>query len=165
MTRSVRPLAPPSSLLCSALVVTRADRSLLFHVRFDGVAVEEALRLRKLHASSTTGSKVDKITVVTIGGAKCAETLRTGLAMGAVRTHPLILHGNGGQLVRGLCRRARPVGGRRDGVLSSDDSLLAPQLSPYARPVPPAWLFTGSHEDRTLTWNQSLSSFALFLSG
>jgi electron transfer flavoprotein alpha/beta subunit len=63
----------------------------------DMSAVEEALRLRTKHAKSTTAAKVDKITVVTIGGAKCAETLRTGLAMGAVSTrilHPSLSSGN-----------------------------------------------------------------------
>ncbi|CED82321.1 Electron transfer flavoprotein, beta subunit [Phaffia rhodozyma] len=50
---------------------------------FDEIAVEESLRLRAKHAKSTTGSKVDKITVVTIGPTKSVETLRTALAMGA----------------------------------------------------------------------------------
>lgn len=45
---------------------------------FDEIAVEEAVRLRE-----RLKDKVKSITVVTIGPAKAAETLRTALAMGA----------------------------------------------------------------------------------
>ncbi|KAI9442906.1 electron transfer flavoprotein beta subunit [Lactarius indigo] len=45
---------------------------------FDEIAVEEAVRLRE-----RLKEKVKSITVVTIGPAKAAETLRTALAMGA----------------------------------------------------------------------------------
>lgn len=49
---------------------------------FDEIAVEEALRLR---AKLKDGKdKVEKITAVSVGGAKSVETLRTALAMGAV---------------------------------------------------------------------------------
>jgi electron transfer flavoprotein beta subunit len=45
---------------------------------FDEIAVEEALRLRE-------AGKCDEVIVVSIGVAQCAETIRTGLAMGADR--------------------------------------------------------------------------------
>lgn len=45
---------------------------------FDEIAVEEAVRLRE-----RLKDKVESITVVTLGPAKAAETLRTALAMGA----------------------------------------------------------------------------------
>ena len=45
---------------------------------FDEIAVEEALRLRE-------AGKVSEIIVVSIGPAQAAETIRTGLAMGADR--------------------------------------------------------------------------------
>ena len=45
---------------------------------FDEIAVEEALRLRE-------AGKATEVIVVSIGGAQCAETIRTGLAMGADR--------------------------------------------------------------------------------
>jgi electron transfer flavoprotein beta subunit len=53
---------------------------------FDAIALEEALRLKeKLGALD--------IVVVSIGGAECAEQLRTGLAMGADRA--LLVHAEG----------------------------------------------------------------------
>ncbi|KAG8683194.1 hypothetical protein FRC12_010062 [Ceratobasidium sp. 428] len=45
---------------------------------FDEIAVEEAVRLRE-----KLGSKIEAITVLTIGPTKSQETLRTALAMGA----------------------------------------------------------------------------------
>jgi electron transfer flavoprotein beta subunit len=45
---------------------------------FDEIAVEEAIRLRE-------GGKVSEIVCVSIGAAQAAETIRTGLAMGADR--------------------------------------------------------------------------------
>ena len=45
---------------------------------FDEIAVEEALRLRE-------AGKASEVVVVSIGAAQCAETIRTGLAMGADR--------------------------------------------------------------------------------
>src|SRR5450755_187054 len=45
---------------------------------FDEIAVEEALRLRE-------AGKATEVVVVSIGPAQAAETLRTGLAMGADR--------------------------------------------------------------------------------
>src|SRR6202042_193809 len=45
---------------------------------FDEIAVEEALRLRE-------AGKASEVVVVSIGPAQAAETLRTGLAMGADR--------------------------------------------------------------------------------
>ncbi|HEY4862952.1 MAG TPA: electron transfer flavoprotein subunit beta/FixA family protein [Xanthobacteraceae bacterium] len=45
---------------------------------FDEIAVEEALRLKE-------GGKVTEIVCVSIGAAQAAETIRTGLAMGADR--------------------------------------------------------------------------------
>ena len=45
---------------------------------FDEIAVEEALRLRE-------AGKATEIVVVSIGPAQAAETIRTGLAMGADR--------------------------------------------------------------------------------
>ena len=45
---------------------------------FDEIAVEEALRLKE-------AGKAEEIVVVSIGPAKAAETIRTGLAMGADR--------------------------------------------------------------------------------
>ncbi|QRV92608.1 Electron transfer flavoprotein domain [Ceratobasidium sp. AG-Ba] len=45
---------------------------------FDEIAVEEAVRLRE-----RMGSKIEAITVLTIGPTKSQETLRTALAMGA----------------------------------------------------------------------------------
>ena len=45
---------------------------------FDEIAVEEALRLRE-------AGKATEVIVVSMGGAQCAETIRTGLAMGADR--------------------------------------------------------------------------------
>src|ERR1017187_951516 len=45
---------------------------------FDEIAVEEALRLRE-------AGKASEVVVVSIGPAQAAETLRTGLAMGAAR--------------------------------------------------------------------------------
>ena len=45
---------------------------------FDEIAVEEALRLRE-------AGKASEVIVVSIGPAQAAETLRTGLAMGADR--------------------------------------------------------------------------------
>ncbi|KAI9507241.1 electron transfer flavoprotein beta subunit [Russula earlei] len=45
---------------------------------FDEIAVEEAVRLRE-----RLKDKVESITVVTVGPAKAAETLRTALALGA----------------------------------------------------------------------------------
>lgn len=54
---------------------------------FDEIAVEEALRLRA-KAAKDGAEKVDRITAVTVGGAKSVETLRTALAMGAVSLIP-----------------------------------------------------------------------------
>lgn len=45
---------------------------------FDEIAVEEALRLKE-------AGKAQEVVVVSIGPAQCAETIRTGLAMGADR--------------------------------------------------------------------------------
>jgi electron transfer flavoprotein beta subunit len=45
---------------------------------FDEIAVEEALRLRE-------AGKCEEVIIVSIGVAQCAETIRTGLAMGADR--------------------------------------------------------------------------------
>src|SRR5437763_10309660 len=45
---------------------------------FDEIGVEEALRLRE-------AGKASEVVVVSIGPAQAAETLRTGLAMGADR--------------------------------------------------------------------------------
>src|SRR5881392_4064240 len=45
---------------------------------FDEIAVEEALRLRE-------AGKASEVVVVSIGPAQAAETIRTGLAMGADR--------------------------------------------------------------------------------
>src|SRR6201982_3723020 len=45
---------------------------------FDEIAVEEALRLRE-------AGKATEVVVVSIGPAQAAETIRTGLAMGADR--------------------------------------------------------------------------------
>lgn len=45
---------------------------------FDEIGVEEALRLKE-------AGKADEVIVVSIGPAAAAETLRTGLAMGADR--------------------------------------------------------------------------------
>ena len=45
---------------------------------FDGIAVEEALRLRE-------DGKATEVVVVSIGPAQASETIRTGLAMGADR--------------------------------------------------------------------------------
>ena len=45
---------------------------------FDEIAVEEAVRLKE-------AGKVSEIVVVSLGGKKCEETLRTALAMGADR--------------------------------------------------------------------------------
>src|SRR6478736_1957765 len=45
---------------------------------FDEIAVEEALRLKE-------GGKATEVVVVSIGPAQAAETIRTGLAMGADR--------------------------------------------------------------------------------
>ncbi|MGH8693338.1 MAG: electron transfer flavoprotein subunit beta/FixA family protein, partial [Burkholderiales bacterium] len=45
---------------------------------FDEIAMEEAVRLKEK-------GKVTEIVAVTIGGAKCEETLRTALAFGADR--------------------------------------------------------------------------------
>src|ERR1700757_3814579 len=45
---------------------------------FDEIAMEEAVRLREK-------GKITEIVAVTIGGAKCEETLRTALAFGADR--------------------------------------------------------------------------------
>src|ERR1700681_786103 len=45
---------------------------------FDEIAVEEAIRLRE-------GGKATEIVCVSIGAAQAAETIRTGLAMGADR--------------------------------------------------------------------------------
>src|SRR5512138_1564383 len=45
---------------------------------FDEIAVEEAIRLKE-------AGKASEIVVVSIGPAQAAETLRTGLAMGADR--------------------------------------------------------------------------------
>ena len=45
---------------------------------FDEIAVEEALRQKE-------AGKASEVIVVSIGVAQCAETLRTGLAMGADR--------------------------------------------------------------------------------
>src|ERR1044072_5607844 len=49
---------------------------------FDEIAVEEALRLKE-------AGKATEVVVVSIGPAQAAETLRTGLAMGADRGIPL----------------------------------------------------------------------------
>ena len=49
---------------------------------FDEIAMEEAVRLREK-------GKITEIVAVTIGGAKCEETLRTALAFGTDRAvHP-----------------------------------------------------------------------------
>jgi electron transfer flavoprotein beta subunit len=45
---------------------------------FDEIAVEEAIRLKE-------AGTVDEVVVVSMGEAKCQETIRTGLAMGADR--------------------------------------------------------------------------------
>ena len=45
---------------------------------FDGIAVEEAVRLKE-------AGKVSEIVAVSLGGKKCEDTLRTALAMGADR--------------------------------------------------------------------------------
>ncbi len=45
---------------------------------FDEIAVEEAVRLKE-------SQKADEITLVSIGGEGCKETIRTGLALGADR--------------------------------------------------------------------------------
>lgn len=45
---------------------------------FDEIAVEEAVRLKE-------AGKIDEIVVVSLGGKKCEDTLRTALAMGADR--------------------------------------------------------------------------------
>ena len=57
---------------------------------FDEIAVEEALRIRAAAQKAGGAAKVDKITAVSVGGPKTVETLRTALAMGAVRS-PLSL--------------------------------------------------------------------------
>lgn len=73
---------------------------------FCEIALEEALRLREAgHAK--------EVVVVSMGGPQCAETLRTGLAMGADRAihvsttellHPLTV----AKLLRGLAESEKP---------------------------------------------------------
>ncbi|PYH42001.1 NAPDH-dependent diflavin reductase [Aspergillus saccharolyticus JOP 1030-1] len=52
---------------------------------FDELSVEEAVRLRERHAKKQSPIKVDQILALSAGGPKCADTLRTAMAMGADR--------------------------------------------------------------------------------
>ncbi|OOF92154.1 hypothetical protein ASPCADRAFT_210564 [Aspergillus carbonarius ITEM 5010] len=52
---------------------------------FDEISVEEAIRLRESGAKNQSPMKVDNILALSAGGAKCADTLRTAMAMGADR--------------------------------------------------------------------------------
>ncbi|RAH77347.1 hypothetical protein BO86DRAFT_422430 [Aspergillus japonicus CBS 114.51] len=52
---------------------------------FDELSVEEAVRLRERHTKKQSPIKVDQILALSAGGPKCADTLRTAMAMGADR--------------------------------------------------------------------------------
>ncbi|PYH98996.1 hypothetical protein BO71DRAFT_446863 [Aspergillus ellipticus CBS 707.79] len=52
---------------------------------FDELSVEEAIRLRERGAKNQSPIKVENILALSAGGAKCADTLRTAMAMGADR--------------------------------------------------------------------------------
>ncbi|PWY70273.1 hypothetical protein BO70DRAFT_389949 [Aspergillus heteromorphus CBS 117.55] len=52
---------------------------------FDELSVEEAIRLRERGAKNQSPMKVENILALSAGGAKCADTLRTAMAMGADR--------------------------------------------------------------------------------
>ena len=73
---------------------------------FDEIAVEEALRLKE-------AGKATEVVLVSIGPAQAAETIRTGLAMGADRG--ILVRSDGpveplavAKILRGGCRRGRP---------------------------------------------------------
>src|SRR5208282_4128149 len=73
---------------------------------FDEIAVEEALRLRE-------AGKASEVIVVSIGPAQAAETLRTGLAMGAdrgvlIKTEGLIEPLAVAKLLKGVVEAERP---------------------------------------------------------
>ncbi|RAH56800.1 hypothetical protein BO85DRAFT_373724 [Aspergillus piperis CBS 112811] len=52
---------------------------------FDELSVEEAIRLRERGTKNQSPMKVENILALSAGGAKCADTLRTAMAMGADR--------------------------------------------------------------------------------
>ncbi|RAL14443.1 NAPDH-dependent diflavin reductase [Aspergillus homomorphus CBS 101889] len=52
---------------------------------FDELSVEEAVRLRERHTKKESPMKVDQILALSAGGARCADQLRTAMAMGADR--------------------------------------------------------------------------------
>src|SRR5471030_2649077 len=73
---------------------------------FDEIAVEEALRQRE-------AGKASEVIVVSIGIAQCAETLRTGLAMGAdrgilIKTEGLIEPLAVAKLLKGVIEAEQP---------------------------------------------------------
>jgi electron transfer flavoprotein beta subunit len=52
---------------------------------FDELSIEEAVRLRERKAKKTSPAEVSEILALSAGPAKCADTLRTAMAMGADR--------------------------------------------------------------------------------
>ena len=86
---------------------------------FDEIAVEEALRLKE-------AGKASEVIVVSIGPAQAAETLRTGLAMGADR----------GILVK------------TDGIV--EPLAVAKILKAWSTPSSPAWSSWASRRSTTI---------------
>ena len=78
---------------------------------FDEIAVEEAIRLKE-------AGKATEIVCVSIGAAQSAETIRTGLAMGADRGI-LVKTGRAGRAAGGGEDSSRKSSKRKSPVLSS----------------------------------------------